>query len=338
MGDVFRPSLFELAAQGQMRGLLGPAFKYILTVYAQRFPRLLLPAHRRADELFALLMGLVELQYLRDWGVVRTLTLSIDPQILVPLVKTKLDELHERMTRSRTAQMLGGFVPMAPRAHEDADQAAPRRSALESAKRAAVHLFKTLYPLVLGGSSAVQLAFQIAYMFGKTEHYDPWLWLCGLKIKRLSMQDFQNYEKQAAAARDRLRQQMASASGLQIGLLGSRLALTWLLDFVRYALPMGIFFFKFLEWWYSSDYHKRADTQPIPPPPEPIEPHRHGVKLPRNHQICPLCLKSRTNPTMLPTGYVFCYPCVFNYVSEYGRCPVTHVRVDTEALRKIYSM
>ena len=132
------------------------------------------------------------------------------------------------------------------------------------------------------------------------------------------------------------------------------------LDFLRYALPMSIFFLKFIEWWYASDYHKQKGFQPIPPPPDPIpvsfgskinwfsllnavcyiqtKPHEQGIPLPAESDMCPLCKRERTNSTTIPTGYVFCYPCIFAHVSDNGRCPVTLVPVNVDELRKIYSV
>ena len=35
-------------------------------------------------------------------------------------------------------------------------------------------------------------------------------------------------------------------------------------------------------------------------------------------------------------GYVFCYPCIFNYVSDKKRCPITNSTVTPDQLRKIF--
>jgi len=41
-----------------------------------------------------------------------------------------------------------------------------------------------------------------------------------------------------------------------------------LLDASKYLLPMALFFFKFLEWWYHEPRFE-APPSPIPPAPEP---------------------------------------------------------------------
>ncbi|KAJ3043677.1 ubiquitin-protein ligase peroxin 12 [Rhizophlyctis rosea] len=65
--DPYRPSIFELIAQERMRELLQPALRYILTVYAQRYPQYLLRVFNRSEEIYALLMLIVESHYLSVW-------------------------------------------------------------------------------------------------------------------------------------------------------------------------------------------------------------------------------------------------------------------------------
>jgi len=88
-GDPLKPSLFELVAQEQLRDLLQPALKYILSVcpsrdasahntsltvtvtcqvFAQQYPRYLLRIVNKHEEFYALLMLFVERHYLKTYG------------------------------------------------------------------------------------------------------------------------------------------------------------------------------------------------------------------------------------------------------------------------------
>ena len=86
-GDPLKPSLFELIAQEQLRDLLQPALKYVLSVcvqaclkaswpadhamwqvFAQRYPRYLLRLVNKHEEFYATLMFFVERHYLRKYG------------------------------------------------------------------------------------------------------------------------------------------------------------------------------------------------------------------------------------------------------------------------------
>ncbi|KAF9993333.1 ubiquitin-protein ligase peroxin 12, partial [Modicella reniformis] len=62
-----RPSLFELIAQDKMREMLEPALRYVIAVYAQRYPRYLIRIVNRYDEFYAMLMFFVERHYLREY-------------------------------------------------------------------------------------------------------------------------------------------------------------------------------------------------------------------------------------------------------------------------------
>ncbi|KAF5387892.1 hypothetical protein D9615_000108 [Tricholomella constricta] len=66
--DPLKPSLFELVAQEQLRDLLQPALKYVLAVFAQRYPRYLLRIVNRHEEFYAAIMLFVERYYLRKYN------------------------------------------------------------------------------------------------------------------------------------------------------------------------------------------------------------------------------------------------------------------------------
>ncbi|SPO19957.1 related to Peroxisome assembly protein 12 [Ustilago trichophora] len=56
------------------------------------------------------------------------------------------------------------------------------------------------------------------------------------------------------------------------------------------------------------------------------------------HNSCPICgTMPINNPAVLPSGYVFCYTCAFNFVEEHGTCPVTNLAIPErkDALRKV---
>jgi hypothetical protein len=95
-GDPLKPSLFELVAQEQLRDLLQPALKYVLSVrlgrdawnaqdtslttllirqvFAQQYPRYLLRIVNKHEEFYALLMLFVERHYLKTCGNYRVQT------------------------------------------------------------------------------------------------------------------------------------------------------------------------------------------------------------------------------------------------------------------------
>ncbi|RKO91523.1 Pex12 amino terminal region-domain-containing protein [Blyttiomyces helicus] len=350
-GDIHRPSVFELVAQEKMRDLLRPALRYLLSVYAQRYPRYLLRLVNNHDELYAILTLAVERHYLGEWGasfpenfyglkrvsVGKVQSRSKGPQPLtrsetwlslfflvgVPYLKSKLDEAYEKVSGGSGARIFGNVFA------ENNDASLELEPLPVRMKKHTKATFKAVYPYINGAYQAAIFLYQIGYMYGKTEFYSPWLHLAGLKIRRMSMKDYVTAAARVAA--------LSSASRLQWARHLLAVLVRRGFDFLKYALPMSIFFFKFLEWWYSSEYHKQGGARPIPPPPDPVAPHPEGIPLPEDLTVCALCLKKRTNPTMVPSGFVFCYPCIFRHVEEHEACPVTLVKTSTEQLRKIYS-
>ena len=96
-----------------------------------------------------------------------------------------------------------------------------------------------------------------------------------------------------------------------------------------------------LEWWYMSGSQKLAAQKLAPPPPAPppIHPAPGGTPLPEDRSLCPLCLSQRTNPAMaVVSGYVFCYPCLFNHLTHSGWCPVTRLPMTVANVRRLYQI
>ena len=113
-----------------------------------------------------------------------------------------------------------------------------------------------------------------------------------------------------------------------------------LLDSLRLLLPTAIFFYKFLEWWYSPGSPARSLSAsplgPVIPPPRMILPHPQGIPFDKAlYGVCPICKNGINNATALPSGYVYCYRCAYDHVSRHGRCPVTLLPARPWQLRKI---
>lgn len=123
------------------------------------------------------------------------------------------------------------------------------------------------------------------------------------------------------------------------------IALVPLLSFeaLKFLLPTSIFFFRFLEWWYSSEggysrIRKKGSAglggkalRAPPPASNQNDERREGVKS----GICVVHHGTMVNPTALPSGYLGCYKCLFTFVEENGVCPVSGVKVELGELRKI---
>ncbi|KAI0023056.1 Pex12 amino terminal region-domain-containing protein [Xylariomycetidae sp. FL0641] len=287
--DDQKPSLFELLSEQQLNALLPPTLRYLLTVATHRYPRYLLRALNSFDELYALLMLLVERHYLRTRGggftehfyglkrekalqaeipraVASTPTLvretlklrrrdvwmNLAVMVAVPYVKRKLDESHE---------------VEAPRAL--LGTAYTRMPANPTAKQRLLHYYRwfvrNVYPSLHAGYGLAVLAFHLAYLFDGSRYHHPLLWLIGTRLRRMNGADYQAIE-----ALNKPKEQPGGAPG-NTSIFNPRTLGPRLLGSLSLLLPTSIFALKFLEWWYASDFAKQlsrkaAENLELPPP------------------------------------------------------------------------
>ncbi|KAJ3381565.1 ubiquitin-protein ligase peroxin 12 [Lobulomyces angularis] len=115
-------------------------------------------------------------------------------------------------------------------------------------------------------------------------------------------------------------------------------------DHLKTILPLTIFIYKFFDWWYKSEFHNKGNNFVIPPPPKPTKEmelsyvENDGLEIPTDSNICPICLDARVNPTVIETGYVFCYSCIYEYIEKYEKCPITLKRATVSKMRRIYQL
>ncbi|GMG39838.1 unnamed protein product [Ambrosiozyma monospora] len=66
--DISKPTLFEIESAHQLEHLLSPSLKFILSHYAQKYPRHLLHLLNNFDELNLLFRSVIEWHYLHSWN------------------------------------------------------------------------------------------------------------------------------------------------------------------------------------------------------------------------------------------------------------------------------
>ncbi|KAJ1906558.1 ubiquitin-protein ligase peroxin 12 [Coemansia sp. IMI 209127] len=362
--DAGKPSLFEIVAQHKMSELLEPALRHVTSVYTHRYPRYLIQLLNWHEEAYAALMLLVERHYLRNYGgsftehfygykrvrahkIRGSSTLaradvwgSLVFLVGLPLAKSRLDQYYEAVSGGEAARLLGPeFSQEALGASNDSVAGGTASSGLRrrlvAVKDILKGYFKRYYPHANFVYHMATVVYYIAYMFDRTDYNSPWLRVLGLRVRRLSAADYRAMETRGAPKSSLVAPSNGSVLRFTRNLVARMLSGG--LDFLKVLLPLSIFFYRFLEWWYRSDFHKRIQKDPVPPPPMPLKPHPDGIAVPEDQSICPLCEKQRTNPAMAPSGYVFCYPCIHKHVSESGTCPITLVKAGFSGIRKLYA-
>lgn len=300
--DDLKPSLFELLSEQQLSALLPPSLRYLLAVATPRYPRYLLPVLNSFDEVYALLMLLVERHFLRTYGgsftenfysLKRARVLRVrggeipraqigaaesvreasrlhsgdvwkNLAVLVglPWLKRKLDESYD--IHAAHSNLLGpGY-----------DASRGREGVNRSVKQRLMHWYKwflrNIYPSVNAAYYFSLLMFNMAYLFDSTKYHSPFLWMIGTRIRRLGGADHAAIEaltspKSVGPARPGEGGSIFSPRNL------ARSVQPRLLSSLKILLPTSIFALKFLEWWHASDFarqlsRKAAENIELPPP------------------------------------------------------------------------
>jgi hypothetical protein len=274
-----RPSLFEIMAQDKMRTLLKPSLQSIVNYLTERYPRYWIRLSNRFEEVYVVLMLVMDGYYLGRYG-------------------GSFTETFYGMKRTPTRRLWSLLMLVGMPYGQARIEEYMQRLALQPGQRSRVLV--RLYPYVKALHHVAHLVFSVLYMFDYTHYPSPSFYWLKIQLERST----------------------PSLQPPSQGVLGK------MLDGLQVVLPTALFFYSFMEWWYTSDYYKRLGARPIPPAPRPSKSLHVGK--------CPLCTHDVTNPACLYTGYVFCYPCIYKHVQTTGKCPVTGTDIVLADIRKVY--
>ncbi|KAL1879714.1 ubiquitin-protein ligase peroxin 12 [Diaporthe australafricana] len=374
--DDQKPSLFELLSEQQLAALLPPTLRYLLVHATHRSPRYLLPILNSFDEVYTLLMLVVERHYLitrggsfteHFYGLKREKGLAAEiprASSRAPAIVRETLKLGRADVWRNLAVMVG--LPYLKRKLDEGYEVNAPRALLGTAyttmpanatwKDRILHYYRwflrNVYPSVNAAYYFALLAFNLGYLFDNTKYHNPFLWMIGTRMRRMTGADYAAIE----ALGEKAAQGAAPgpASFFSPRNMGSKV-----LASLSVLLPTSIFALKFLEWWYASDFAKQlsrraAESLDLPPPMVSGVPNTFGkqltstdggadagdddeedektlaerapiakpsllpiytVRAPKNSELCPICKDDITTPTACQTGIVYCYTCVHRWVS-----------------------
>ncbi|GAX80892.1 hypothetical protein CEUSTIGMA_g8327.t1 [Chlamydomonas eustigma] len=367
-----KPTYFEIIAADQLVPSLKSAVIYTLSVFSQRYAWL----HRLLqyeDEVLALLMFIVDWHSLSVsdatfaealYGLKRQHKDDTKPrltnkqrmqsatlQVLIPYTHSKAVRLYQLHADQG---ILGLALSSASAA--DTNSNSRTRSAnpeteevfrdLGWVRRFVLSMYVRSYPWIHAVCQGIQFTYHVSYLLGPSLVHRPALHLLGLHMSRVSARDLELMTKEKADSRQAQMSRLTTAAGSGLSLRGvsavakSGLSLLhFLSDHHHNALMLAVFGFKALEWWFNSAEERLAVNKTLPPPPPPPAPRpaQRGVGLPADTSLCPICRCTCSNPAQVATsGYVFCYPCIFNYIMDKQRCPVSFIPASLDHIRKLY--
>ncbi|KAF5948175.1 hypothetical protein HYC85_014132 [Camellia sinensis] len=275
--------------------------------------------------------------------------LSVVFMVVLPYFKSKLHSIYnkEREARLRTSLWGDGDERL-----DDADYLDGSGNSFVSTSRSdveasvATHLKKRIqkivgacYPWLHAGNEGLSFAYQLLYLLDATGFYSLGLHALGIHVCRATGQELMDTSSRISKIRSRERERLRGPPWLK-AVQGALLGCTYtVLDYAQTGLIAAVFFFKMMEWWYQSAEERMSapTVYPPPPPPPPPKVAKEGIPLPPDRTICSLCSEKRANPSVLTvSGFVFCYACVFKYVSQYKRCPVTLMPATVDQIRRLF--
>ncbi|KAJ1565883.1 ubiquitin-protein ligase peroxin 12, partial [Nowakowskiella sp. JEL0078] len=297
-----RPSYFEHVAQLQLSGLLHPALESILSSYTSQYPRYLLPLLNNFDEIYALVFSVIEYHYLSTAGKFLDTVVTVDSfyglrrRNILPKQKNRrrIIGMPETVNKLSKRDIISSLL------------------FLVGAPYIMIKL-KNIHENVTGGEAGRILGINDQFLQESLENETAIKELCFVikshifaALQIISHQDyiFQKIRSiRSLETQQKLIEQLSKSKGFHFLFALVRISLSKGVNAIKTVLPLSVFCIQFIEWWYTSDFHKKGRILPIPPPPPPIAPHEQGLKIPSDHSICPICLKTRINAAMLPSGY-----------------------------------
>ncbi|KAJ8760393.1 hypothetical protein K2173_015060 [Erythroxylum novogranatense] len=195
------------------------------------------------------------------------------------------------------------------------------------------------YPWLHASSEGLSFTYQLLYLLDATGFYSLGLQVLGIHVCRATGQEMMDSSSRISKIRSRERERLRGPPWLK-ALQGTLLRCTYaVLDYAQTGLIASVFIFKMMEWWYQSAEERMSapTVYPPPPPPPPPKVAKEGIPLPPDKTICPLCSQKRANPSVVTvSGFVFCYACIFKYVTQYNRCPVTLMPATVDQIRRLF--
>ncbi|SCU95028.1 LADA_0G12970g1_1 [Lachancea dasiensis] len=345
------PTIFEVLSSEEIDELLTPSVRYIVANIVARKPnKYTLAINNWFDEWFLLAGRLIlESHSLSKWDgtfiekfyglkrfngansvLLRTLQRNqgvdlpmrlrkqqrlavLFQKVFVPYLVTKLDQAHSKL-------LARAFVS-ARDSVEDFNVRLLRR--MQSA-------FIKFYPLLKKLMFLANLAIKLYFLSGKTGSTSLIDFILNIQYTRLSKFDYQRNElsettNMHASNLSRRKNINNPALLFLLKMWGSKVG-SVLKSSASQIFPAFIFLLRVFQWWTSEDIsgglQRSLDNidEEVPPPPIPFEKNEDGK--------CRICGGAIQNPAAIGTGYVFCYPCIMQYLPQHeGKCPVTGSRL-----------
>mmetsp|Transcript_8960 Transcript_8960/g.10388 ORF Transcript_8960/g.10388 Transcript_8960/m.10388 type:complete len:445 (+) Transcript_8960:177-1511(+) len=295
-----------------------------------------------------------------------------------PYVKEKIDRYYEKIirdkrisdSRTRTSSNTSHIVQF------DIQNNSYRYDREGNGKKNYFHkiqsIFMYIYPFLHMTHEGIHVAYNFAFLIGKSMYYNPSLRILRQVVRRTTLADMNTNNKittttkstnlgagskNIAQSKTTINNQLTTSAGavLSVALLAGwigqlkheirrrRRRQFVIEDSIMYrnsnntttttTTAGGTNVVSSTHNDITQGNVNDSDVLVIPPPLQPIANNSHLS----DRFMCPLCKQDRVNPVASTSGYVFCYRCIVMHIREHGqRCPVTGIYCNESQLTRIY--
>uniref|UniRef100_A0AC35TX71 Peroxisome assembly protein 12 n=1 Tax=Rhabditophanes sp. KR3021 TaxID=114890 RepID=A0AC35TX71_9BILA len=322
-----QPSIFEVWYPDNLATSLTSASKFCLKILAHFKGSNYSKIHNNFDELYLLFNAVLNLFFLKQYGasffehfygikrIVSTkgtipssnldIGRSLGQLILLPYLKEKIASWKEQLAYQTPANQ-------------------------NKWKR----LLLRFWPYIEKILAVLGALFQILYLFNYSSIHSPDLLIAGV-----------HYEKYSDIDLKLLESNRILFSGNGIGARFLNLVFSILSKFGK-VLSFGMVAVQVAQYVASNTSNETMMSIINPgvggkrngPVDFPVKKLTERDTFQLSEKQCPLCLKSRKNDTVLSvSGYIFCFTCIYGYVTKHGQCPVTSTPATNNNLVRLYS-
>ncbi|GFU47438.1 peroxisome assembly protein 12 [Trichonephila clavipes] len=315
-----KPSVFEVIGQENLITALRSAFRHGFKVLAENYPEKFGILFRHFDEGYTVVDSVFQYIHLRLKGGLfpetfyglkripdpRSLDVSkkkiaswVFLAVVLPYIQSQMELLYKNVREEYSNGTLN----------------------YKDFKKRLALLYLKFYPIYNFLWEITVLGYYMTFALNKTRFHSPLMHLTSTTLTHLTAFDFSDDTwKEYIPENQKKKLTTALWNCMNIFVGG-----------VTLTISVGAFLTQFINWWYNSE----GNTTSFAPMPVPPPPPKWSVE--EAVDICPLCKKKRANDTaLMSSGFVFCYPCIFHFVQENKKCPVTGYKSALNQLVRLY--
>ncbi|VDN08081.1 unnamed protein product [Thelazia callipaeda] len=325
-----QPSVFELLARDSLSGLIQPAVRHAVKCLYETNPLRYRVLWEWYDEVYAAINLFVENVYLKKYGG----SLAENFYGMKRVINGSCQSASTGLPKLRSLFMLVVWPYILKKIEKFHSFLSTCSAASFSQRILLLRIIVNCYPWIKALFSTWTFILKIAYILSWCNIHSPELHFSNVHLVKLTPADFKTFNEQNSSMHI-----FKMFSLLDFRRSWQTLAV--FISIITRCITFGLYLIQFLDFYHNSDFGqnlrlnlKKKDFKHIPAPHYRIL-ESSVLRLETNK--CPLCLQHRTNDTALSvSGYVFCYGCIYTYVSEEKKCPVTGLPARVDDLIKIF--